>query len=288
MISSNDKKGLIAIMMPKSLQSSLFTLLFGVLLLQAEPTKIMPLGDSITYGLVVNGEEILPDDEAGGYRYWLWHMLHDHGYDATFVGSEIAGEGLTPVFDPYHEGHRGWSSSQIANGTEGFLMQNPPDTILLHAGTNDFNAGVDGINMILDHIDNYEHQSGHPIKVYVALILDRRITDPIIRQFNENLKVLVGQRIRFGDDLTLVDMAGRAGLTGADYSDNTHPNNSGYQKMAQVWYSALMEPDTPGLFAYPYILVDAPYIHEGSLYVNYGDNSVTFEADIPDSGITIY
>jgi lysophospholipase L1-like esterase len=275
--------------MLSNLKNTLLTLLLlTTTLLHAQPSKIMPLGDSITFGLIVADDDILPEEETGGYRYYLWHMLHDANYETSFVGSLSAGSALTPPFDTAHEGHRGWNTYELADNTAAFLTQNPADTILLHAGTNDISVSAAGINQILDQIGLYEQQSGQSIKVYVALIINERIPTPIITLFNENLKELVGIRIRNGDNLTLVDMAGRAGLTGADYSDNAHPNENGYQKMAKVWFDAITGPDTPGLYAYPYILVDGTYIHEGSVVVNYGDNSVSFETDIPENGITIY
>jgi hypothetical protein len=257
--------------------------------LHATPLAIMPLGDSITFGATLSALEEDPELEGqtGGYRKHLWYMLQNANIEADFVGTESAGYNIEPPIDPDNEGHPGWTAADIAGWTYSILSTNPPDVILLHIGTNDNSVNVSGVNAILDQIDHYEHDSGKKIKVYIALIIDRRTHDPIYHDFNRNLMQLVGTRIRFGDDLTLVDMHGRAGLQPAtDYADEIHPNDAGYYKMAQVWFSALTGPDTPGLYAYPYVIADPIFIDESTLLVDYSTNSVQFDVEIPDEGIT--
>src|SRR5262249_22927777 len=47
------------------------------------PVRIMPLGDSITYGV--------KSHDGGGYRTRLWHLLQQSGTAVDFVGSLAAG-----------------------------------------------------------------------------------------------------------------------------------------------------------------------------------------------------
>jgi hypothetical protein len=261
-------------------------LFLGVTVIQAEPVRIMPMGDSITYGdTIADQDDPRPEGERAAYRGYLWYNLQDAGYEADFVGSEIAGQDITPPFDPDNEGHPSWSSYKLEDYTYDFLAKNPPDVILLHIGTNDHRTSSAGVEQVLDRIATYEADTGKEIQVFVAMIIDRQEHDRIIELFNENLKVLVGSRIKNGDKLTLVDMYNGAGLTSGDYADRTHPNWRGYQKIAGVWTKAILDPYTPGLHAFPYTLVDQNYIDTESIVVYSGAQTIEFVTDVPDNGI---
>ena len=255
-----------------------FTFLFAT-------TRIMPLGDSITY------DDTHADHRAGGrpsglrtaYRNHLWYMLSDNNYSANFVGSVIAGEDFTPAFDPENEGHPGWTSYDIAEKTYAYMSQSKPDIVLLHIGTNDHSSNVSGVSDILNEIDTYEKNSAHPIRVYVALIIDRQMPDYKIVGFNTNLEEMLYQRMLKGDDLVLVDMYHDAHLTAADYIEYTHPNSSGYKKMARTWFNALTTEYTPKLHAYPYSLVHKAFIQ--TVQVDENRQKVVFSTHIPNNGI---
>ena len=66
----------------------------------AAATRIMPLGDSITYDNYIGDER--PIGERIAYRYRLWQLLTSAHYDFDFVGSREAGEDVLP--DPDNEG----------------------------------------------------------------------------------------------------------------------------------------------------------------------------------------
>ena len=89
--------------------------------------KIMPLGDSITYGW--------GSASGGGYRLPLWNELRVHGAAIDFVGSQQNGPAS---FDRDHEGHPGWTINQIAEKVVNWLLTYQPQIVLLHIGTNDF------------------------------------------------------------------------------------------------------------------------------------------------------
>jgi len=77
------------------------------------------------------------------------------------------------------------------------------------------------------------------IKVFVALIINRWLFDHTIEAYNRNLEAYLDS---LGDpDVIKVDMrdmlSGRAG----DYLENTHPSKSGYKKMADRWFSAIID-----------------------------------------------
>lgn len=205
-------------------------LLLSTLTLYSQPTRIMPLGDSITHGY------------PHGYRSYLWDKLKNASYTVNFVGSNHDGSG----FDNDHEGYGGWMTDDIAGIVYGLLANNPPDIILLHIGSNDVSptqgrdsSSVAGLEDILNHIDYYEDDYNHPIRVILATIINRREYHQTVRDYNRNLINLANSRIANGDKITLVDMEYGAGLNANDYGDATHPDNSGYYKMSNIWFDAL-------------------------------------------------
>jgi len=252
-------------------------------------TKIMPLGDSITYDdTYADHENPRPAGKRGGYRQWLWYMLEDAQVPVDFVGSRQAGQDIVPPIDPDNDGYPGYTSYQIADMAYNLMSISDPDVVLLHIGTNDrTTTNPQGALDILNEIDRYEINTKHHIKVFVALIIQRREYDGRIAIWNRRLKEKLLQRQAAGDDIVIVDMA-NAGLTSDDYADNTHPNTHGYSKMAIVWYDALInnpyDPATPSyipLEIYPKIIVPETNIIESNL----NGNTITFKATIPEMGI---
>ena len=249
--------------------------------------RIMPLGDSITYDdTYADQEHPRPAGMRSGYRNYLWYRLVDAGMDVDFVGSVVAGQDIVPPFDPDNEGHPGWTSFDIAENTYLYMLNSQPDMVLLHIGTNDrTTTSPEGVAEILDEIDQYELDSGKHVRVFVALIIDRKEHDGRIEIFNRRLKAMLLQRIVEGDDIVIVDMYHDAGLTAADYADNTHPNDHGYYKMASVWFNAIMlnKDYNSDIRAFPTTLVP----RENIIAVTYDDQNgvVTFMAEVPDNGI---
>jgi len=222
------------------IKSLIFSLLLSTIL-YAGPTRIMPLGDSITQG--INGS--LAEKYQSSYRSSLWNLLNNADYDINFVGSQSQGYALLPSFDYNHEGYAWWTSQNIASHVYGFLANNPPDIILLHIGSNDVSpnqsnsSSVSGLNNILNQIDYYERDYNHPIRVILTTIIQRTTYHQTLRDYNRNLINLANTRIANGDKITLIDMEYGAGFTNHDYSDSVHPDGSGYHKMANVWFNAL-------------------------------------------------
>ena len=210
-------------------------------------TKIMPLGDSITYDDAYRDHKELggsgprPASERHGYRNYLWYKLQDARFNVNFVGSRATGSAISPSFDGDNEGYPGETSSYIANHVYGFLRNNSADIILLHIGSNDGGNDADVVGDILDEIDRYESNYHHHIKVILALIIQRREARAWQSAFNNSLRSIANNRISNGDDIYVVDMEHDAGIhyDDRDFQDRTHPNNSGYNKMAGLWFSAL-------------------------------------------------
>jgi hypothetical protein len=130
------------------------------------------------------------------------------------------------------------------------LQNYPAQIILLHIGTNDINGIsppeipglVQEVNQILNKIDNYEADKGTEVFVILARIINRNDPDGdkdlYTTIFNQQLQTMADNRIGGGDNLMVVDMETSL-LYPDDYYDNLHPNATGYNKMANVWYTAL-------------------------------------------------
>jgi lysophospholipase L1-like esterase len=229
----------------------------------APTIKIMPIGDSITQGITSG----VPDEAFQvSYRKALYDKLKTAGYVVNFVGTLISGESVAD-FDPDHEGHPGWRADKIVAGRTGsgegklsdWLLAEDPDIILLHIGTNDiFRANEDWneVEDILEVVDDYEFVSGKAVWVVLSLIIDRGC-DPYIppctksletTNFNEDVRDFVFfPREAGGDKIVLLDMQNDAGINydrwnlGGDMWDDVHPFETGYDKMASLWFSALIE-----------------------------------------------
>ena len=248
--------------------------------------RIMPLGDSITYDdRHADYDNPRPAGIRGGYRKKLYYLLQDQNVSFNFVGSRIAGQDIQPPIDPHNEGHPGWTNGDLAAKVYGFLAANPADVILLHAGTNhnqDVDKQINEMNRMLNEIDQYEHDAGMPIRVVLALILPRE-DDVLIPRYNQKLYDLAHERMQKGDDIVLVDMYHDAGLTSSDWSDGTHPNDAGFDKMAPIWVPGITMQRNDYLYYFPISLVSRDDI----VYANVDENasSVTFITTIPDAGI---
>jgi lysophospholipase L1-like esterase len=91
------------------------------------PARIMPLGDSITWGTGGDG--------GGGYRPPLVQNLVVGRYSSDMVGSQRSGP--PNLYDRDHEGYRGYRIDQIASLAAGELTAYRPEFVLLQIGTND-------------------------------------------------------------------------------------------------------------------------------------------------------
>lgn len=198
------------------------------------PVRIMPMGDSITFGSGV----------AGGYRARLYQLLTAAGYNVDLVGS-LNTNGVATLPDSDHEGHSGYRIDQIDTELAGYLAGiSDPDVILLHIGTNDFGQGVDTPRAI-DRLDALMTKitTARPFaRLIVTNLMKRTATGPntgIQTEFNPFVQARVEAQAALGRRVTFLDMHAAIPLT--ELRDGLHPNQAGYDHMAEVWFPAIQE-----------------------------------------------
>lgn len=210
------------------------------------PLKIMPLGDSITYG--VSGKN---SRDSGGYRTELWHKFIADGLQVKMVGSQS--HGPDSLGDKAHEGHPGWTIGQIAASVNEWLNAFQPDLILLMIGTNDTRrySLKTMINEFSALIDQITAQSPDVQLLVASIPPIHPVAIPAIRSlramyFNTAIPAIVDSKVAQGKKVTFVDMRS---LTVDDLTsslslhtdDGLHPNAQGYSKIALLWHEAVLK-----------------------------------------------
>lgn len=209
------------------------------------PVRIMPLGDSITYGV---GSSALDS-----YRGALFWRLAQAGVRADYVGSMRSG--VSP--DQDNEGHKGWTIAQLSARVDDWLATYQPDVILLHIGTNDMVRGNQDAATDLDALLDKIAADRPDAQVFVAKIVGLGDYDDVAAQryrtyfFNAAIPGIVASK---GPNFHVVD---DSRMHGIDMWNREHPNDYGYQKMAWNWYRALEPVLNPGGPAWP--AADNPY-----------------------------
>jgi lysophospholipase L1-like esterase len=191
---------------------------------------VMPLGDSVTYGAGGSGG-------AGGYRIPLWDQLVTTDGDAIdFVGTQKSGD----LPDPDNEGHLGYQITDATMNIDSWLKSGKPSVILLHLGTNDLNQGVSPAvaQTRLDTLLRKIYADIPTVTVVVAGIIQMNPASAQVTAYDALIPALVTKYSAAGKHIQFVDMS--ATLDPAmDYSDNLHPNQGGYDKMAAAWAPVL-------------------------------------------------
>ncbi len=213
------------------------------------PCKILPLGDSITYG--VN------DEGNAGYRGPLFSSAVAAQQKITFTGSLSNGPSTVSgqTFPTKNEGHSGWGISEVtpySGGNAGIATVIPspalssgsggmPNIILLHIGTND-SGSFTATQMTSDLtglLDKIIANAPDALLVVAQIIPLGYGTNDVIKAYNQAILGVVQQRTAAGKHVALVDMY--TGFTASTMlgSDNIHPNSTGYKFMADHWYSVI-------------------------------------------------
>ncbi len=215
------------------------------------PCRIMPLGDSITYGLGGSG---------GGYRVPLFRIARRHKRSVLFVGREKSGPATVDGVS-FPGGHEGYSGYTVApcGGREGVTPLVPqalaaakPHVVLLMIGTNDVAVGMAGapcatstlVDRLASLVDTIVAGAPNALLVVASLVpsqdeeFDRRAT-----AYVSQIPKVVSERAGRGQKVVFVDMLpafqNTADFRAKLFADTLHPNDGGYAVMADVWATAL-------------------------------------------------
>lgn len=233
--------------------------------------RIMPLGDSITYGVIYNSGTTLAEDrpeavDAVGYRKTLYDRLNAEDYLVDFVGSQFAG-GSAGMADTDHQGHPGMRANVLAASVSSYLTNSSTDIVLVHAGTNDlFLDGSDSsastnVTTLVSNAQAWQNSpqniSSQPLTVIAAQIIPSAVGSSValatIEGFNTQLANNLSStfdnsidpdfQVRLVDQYTDIDPSTDMTTRGTGFeqdSNGLHPNTSGYTKIANNWYDALI------------------------------------------------
>ncbi|MDX6263617.1 MAG: hypothetical protein QOH84_5305 [Kribbellaceae bacterium] len=200
----------------------------------ARPTlRVMPLGDSITAGV--------GSPTSSSYRRPLAALVAGQSrYDVNFVGSQASGN----LADLSNEGHSGWIIDQVRTEIDGWMAGARPDVVTLHLGINDLNRNVDVPNAPARFkalIDRIVADKPGVTVIVLGLIPTTPGLEAKVATFNSSIKsMLTAPKTRYVDP---------PALTSSEMADGLHPNDAGFQRMAQAFYPALDRAYSDGVIA---------------------------------------
>jgi lysophospholipase L1-like esterase len=202
--------------------------------------KILPLGDSITYGI----------QYPGAYRVELFHdALSDHK-NITFVGDHSLADGPTTVdgvaFPQDNDGHSGWTIDQIATLVPSPALQTNPDIVLLMIGTNDMYSQTQPVAQaparLAALVDAIVAADAHALLVVAEITpLQNSAWEAQVVTYNAAIPAVVQARAAMGKHVALVDLHTSFVTATMLSSDGVHPNQSGYDHMGDLWYAAVKD-----------------------------------------------
>ncbi len=173
--------------------------------------RLWPLGDSLTWGF--------PYAETSEFTYRA-HLKR--------LRPDLLHVGTLPSA---HDGHGGLRTDELAEQVPVWLARiDRPDIVLVHAGTNDVlqNTGFE-----LPHLVSVVHEHLPTAKILVARISQWNPESGRVSQFN----------LEQVDNLTAVKVVDFENVLTPDqyWLDGLHPNEAGYEYMANIWVNALAE-----------------------------------------------
>ncbi len=228
---------------PYSFNTAVMAIMVSILLMATvraswgQTYKIMPLGDSITSG-------VTGSTTPGGYRDDLKTLLTDEYVTTDFVGSLSNGS----FSDPQHEGHEGATVDYVNNNVTSWVTTAAPDFVLLNIGTNDLGTVpigtiADKISSICDNI----YAVDNDIAICLSSLLPRSDSaskDSLASELNKQIKQVAVEKLDAGYFMYYIgnnELFNSNSNWATEYMyDGIHPNDTGYNQMAQLFWSAIM------------------------------------------------
>ncbi|MGK4007324.1 SGNH/GDSL hydrolase family protein [Sorangium sp. So ce1036] len=196
------------------------------------PCKILPLGDSITFGLGFDG----------GYRVELFRLALKDGHEITFTGTQQKNGPETVDGTPFprnHEGISGQTIQQIAGRVPTPALSEMPHIVLLHAGTNDMWQSANGADARLGALLDKLIAEAPDALIVVSNIIPFPQASGSVNAYNATIPGLVEERASAGAHIVFVDQF--TDFPTSELGDGVHPNQAGYARMGRVWYDAISD-----------------------------------------------
>ena len=198
-----------------------------------DPCKVLPLGDSITFGI----------NYEGSYRVELFKKAVTASQSITFVGTQSNGPAMAPgttvPFPMHHEGWSGYTIAQIQGKAAGDVTY-APHMILVHAGTNDtYMSSPTGAPARLSTLVDYLTTTFPNALVVVAKIIPYPAQTANVKLINDSIPGMVQSKAAAGKHVISVDLNTGFQTSTMLSSDGIHPNQTGYNWMGDTWYSTI-------------------------------------------------
>ncbi|MPZ73149.1 MAG: DUF4082 domain-containing protein [Nitriliruptorales bacterium] len=204
---------------------------------RTRPVRILPLGDSLTFGV----------GASGGYRLELKDLMVPDRYSFDFVGP--AAHGPFEIEDRQHSGWRGWRIDEIDAVVGDWLTTYRPDVVMLMIGTNDILQDYQlatapaRLAALIDKIV----AAAPSTNVLVASIppigavegWTNELDDEQARAYNAEIPAIVSQRAAAGKHLSFVDVY--PAVQKSDLIDTVHLDAFGYRRVAERWRAGLYD-----------------------------------------------
>ncbi len=212
--------------------------------LQAEPVRILCLGDSITQG----GRK---DRDEFTYRLPLQRMLHEAGVSFDFIGSRKAGlhpDAVWPEvapgvpFDPDHEGYYGNKTTDaVRKMIAAWSPTGPaPDIVLIHLGTND-QAKPQNVRASLEKAISFLREKNPRVVILLGHLCFN--DSPGAFRIMAETSALAKAANTADSPITTVphyqNWREDPAASDTDTFDWSHPNPQGQRKMAEKWFHAM-------------------------------------------------
>ncbi|KAJ5388039.1 carbohydrate esterase family 3 protein [Penicillium cosmopolitanum] len=202
----------------------------------------MPLGGSVTRGV--------GSSHGAGYRKPLLQLLKDQGINSCMVGSRKDGS----IPNNEHEGWRGFRIDEIEKKAKKSVKRLSPDIFMVNAGSNDciqvFNTAEAGRRMsqMLDYLWLACPQSTILLSTLIPNA-DPQV-DSVVRDLNDQFHALTEKNKDEKKKILLVDMHSSEGPEAHELVDGIHPDDGGYEKMAELWVRGIKETIEKGFIDY--------------------------------------
>jgi lysophospholipase L1-like esterase len=206
--------------------------------------RVMPLGASITYGLM--------SSDDNGYRARLRDLIVSTGGVDTarvdMVGTLKSGT----MQDNDVEGYSGLRIDEIKLKADVAVPKYTPNLITLNVGTNDaaqdyqVSTAKDRMRDMVNFLLN--NMSPGPVVLSTLLVNGNSNSEANVVTINAGYRELVQEFQSAGKRVVLAEMHDVSGLGVDNLVDGTHPNDAGYQRMGEIWWDAILDAAERGYF----------------------------------------